>query len=120
MRKYRKIYEERYRDLRRKFFAHREVSDRAEIDALFGKTNIRELQRLLAFLESLSEALWQLFFNGHKPVLRPRRYSVKRMRDHPSPPGRVKVVQEAITHEAEQFLRAAASVAQQRLAVDVG
>jgi len=118
VRKYRKIYEERYRDLRHKFFAHREVSDRAEIEALFGKTNIRELQRLLAFLGSLYEALWELFFNGRKPILRPRRYSVQRMRDRPSPPGRVKVVQETITHEAEQFLRAAARTAGQRLAAD--
>ena len=116
--KYRKIYEESYRDLRNKFFAHRDVSDGAAIDVLFRKTNKRKFERLLAFLGSLYDALWQLFFNGRKPVLRPRRYSVKRMRDSPSPPERVKVVQETITHEAEQFLRAAASVAQQRFAAD--
>jgi hypothetical protein len=112
VRKYRKIYVERYRDLRHKIFAHKVVSDRAATDALFGRTNIRELQRLLAFLGSLYEALWQLFYNGRKPVLRPRRYSVRQMRDRPSPPETVKVVQETITHEAEQFLCAAASVAQ--------
>ncbi len=116
--KHRKVYESKYRDLRRKFFAHRELSDRSEIDALFGKTNIRELQRMLAFLGSLYEALWQLFFNGRKPVLRPQRYSVKRMRHIPSPARRSTAVQERITHEAEQFLRNAAGVAQQRLAAD--
>jgi AbiU2 len=36
-----------------------------------------ELQRMFAFLSSLYEALWQLFFNGRKPVLRPQRYSVE-------------------------------------------
>ncbi len=109
--KYRKIYNERYRDLRRKVFAHKEVSDRSDVDALFEKTNVRELQKLLAFLGSLYDALWELFHNGRKPVLRPRRYSVKRIRDRPSPPGRVTVVQERITHEVEGFLRSAARLA---------
>src|SRR5262249_33454551 len=90
VRKWRKIYEGNYRDLRRKLFAHKEISDHADIDALFAKANIRELQRLFAFLGSLYEALWQLFFNGRKPVLRPQRYSVKRMRDLPSPARRSK------------------------------
>jgi hypothetical protein len=103
-----------YRDLRHKLFAHKEVADRAEIDALFAKTNIRELQRMFAFLSSLHEALWQLFFNGRKPVLRPQRYSVKRMRDLPSPANRGKALQERIIHEAAQFLVALAGVAQQR------
>lgn len=111
VRKWRKIYESKYRDLRRKLFAHKEVSNSAEIDALFAKTNIRELQRMFAFLGALHEALWQLFFNGRRPVLRPRRYSVKRMRDLPSPATRGKAVQERITQEAEQFLLAAAGVA---------
>ena len=104
IRKRRKIYENNYRDLRHKWFAHKEVSEQAEITALFDKTNIRELQQLFAFLGSLHEALWQLFFNGRKPVLRPVRYSVKRMRDLPSPATRRNTVQEQITHEAEQFL----------------
>ena len=105
--KRRKIYESNYRDLRRKVFAHKELLEGVETAALWGKTNIRELQRLFAFLRSLHEALWQLFFNGRKPVLRPSRYSVKRMRDLPSPAMRGKPVQERITHEAEQFLTSA-------------
>lgn len=118
VRKRRRVYEARYRDLRRRLFAHREVSARADIDALFAKTNIRELQKMLAFLGSLYEALWQLFFNGRKPVLRPRRYSVKHMRHSPSPTWHTSGVQERITREAEQFLRSIAGVAQQRLPED--
>jgi hypothetical protein len=34
-------------------------------------------QLMLVFLMSLYDALWRLFVNGHKPVLRPHRYSVK-------------------------------------------
>lgn len=107
IRKRRQIYESNYRDLRHRVFAHREVSDRAETAALFGKTNIRELQRMFAFLGSLHEALWQLFFNGWRPVLRPLRYSVRRMRDLPFGGATPNTVQERITLEVEQFLTSA-------------
>jgi hypothetical protein len=116
--KQRKIYNDKYRDLRRKVFAHKELTDPVAVSALFAKTNIRELQRLLIFFSRLYDALWQLLFNGRKPTLRPRRYSLKRMRDRPSPPEIGRSVQERISHEAEQFLMAAASAAQQRIAAD--
>ncbi len=118
VRKHRKLYEGKYRELRHKFFAHKEVGERPAVDALFAKTNIREVQRMLAFLGSLYEALWQLFFNGRKPVLHPRRYSVKRIRKFPSPPERITAVQERITHDTESFLRHAAGVAQPAGAAD--
>ena len=95
--KWRKIYESNYDDIRDKLFAHKEVSDRAETDALFAKTNIGELQSLFAFLLSLDEALLLLFVNGHKP-------------DLSAPAGRT--VKEIITQEAERFLLAAAGVTQ--------
>jgi len=117
--KRRLTYQAKYKDLRHKVFAHKELTDQTAVSALFAKTNIRELQRLLAFLSSLHEALWQLFFNGHRPALRPRRYSLKRMRDLPSPAERRQGVQERITHELERFLMAAASVAQPRIATNV-
>lgn len=118
MKKRRKTYDDKYRDLRSKVFAHKELTDPAAVSALFAKTNIRELQRLLVFFSSLHEALWQLLFNGRKPTLEPRRYSMQRMRDLPSPAVRGRDVQERITYEAEQFLMAAASAAQQRIASD--
>jgi hypothetical protein len=103
VRKRRRIYENNYRDVRNRFFAHKELSDKATA-VLFTKGSNRELQQLHAFLGSLYESLWQLFFNGRKPVLRPLRYSVKRMRDLPSPFLRSRTVQEDILHEAEKFL----------------
>ncbi len=49
------------------------------------------------------QALWHLFYNGRKPpLLRPVRYSVKRMRDLPSRFN--KAAQEQVLHEAENFL----------------
>jgi HEPN superfamily AbiU2-like protein len=104
----RRIYEASYRDLRHKLFAHRAVSDRAAIGALFAKTNIRELQQLLVFLVRLHEALWQLFFNGIKPTLRPTRYSVKRMLEQPSPHATDAKVQERLVHEAGRMLKSLA------------
>ncbi|MBX3628129.1 MAG: hypothetical protein KF892_24175 [Rhizobacter sp.] len=50
--KRRKLYEEIYRPLRHKVLAHRGVATKAEVSALFAKTNLQELRQLLIFLES--------------------------------------------------------------------
>ena len=102
----RKIYEERYRPLRHKVFAHRGVATRDEVADLFAKTNIRELQQLLVFLRRLHEALWQLFFNGREPVLTPSRYSVQRMLDAPYPNPTRRTLQERMVQEVRVFLHA--------------
>jgi HEPN superfamily AbiU2-like protein len=108
--KYRKIYEAKYRDLRHKLFAHKLISDGAAISALFAKTKVRELERMLVFLDALYECLLQMFINGRKPVLRPRRYSVRRMRARPSAQAHRNSVQERMIIEAEKFLREAGSL----------
>jgi hypothetical protein len=105
--KWRQIYEGKYRDLRHKIFAHKMVSDGTAVSELFAKTRVRELEQMLVFLDSLYDALLQLFINGRKPVLRKRRYSVRRIRERPSPQGRGNSVQERLTHEIERFLRVA-------------
>ncbi|MGD0584160.1 MAG: hypothetical protein ABSA86_00080 [Oryzomonas sp.] len=110
-RKWRKIYESKYSDIRHKIFAHKGETDPPNIEAMFAKTNIQEMQRMFMFLGSLHMALWQLFFNGLKPVLRRRRYSVKRILDSPLPEGHVGTVQERITREAGRFLLDVAALA---------
>lgn len=107
--KRRKAYEDNYRALRHQVFAHKEISAKEDVQALFGKTNIRELQQLLIFLRRLHEALWQLYHNGRKPTLQSARYSVKRIREEPSPEHRGRALQERLTHEIEAFLMTAAS-----------
>jgi hypothetical protein len=113
--KWRKIYESNYRAIRHKVFAHKELSEEVETDALFQKTNVRELQRMAVFLGSLHDALWNLFFNGRKPILRPQRYSVDRMRDKPLPKSWIKTVQERIVNEVQHFLVAASRSSQHDL-----
>jgi hypothetical protein len=110
VRKWRRIYETHYRDVRHKFFAHKETADEAEVAELFRKGSNRELQRMFRFLGQLHRALWQLLFNGRKPVLRPARYSVAQMRKRPALPSYSGVgIQEHITREAEEFLTFAAN-----------
>ena len=111
--KRRRVYEDNYRDLRHQIFAHKGISAKEDVQALFGKTNVRKLQQLLIFLRRLHEALWQLYHNGRKPTLRPARYSVKRIREQPLPEHRSHALQERLTHEIETFLSTAANEAQQ-------
>ena len=94
--KWRKIYESNYSDIRHKFFAHKEFSDREEIDTLFANAKIDELKSMLIFLSSLHNALEQLFVNGRKPDLSLTAGGTD--------------LQERITREVEQFLLKAAGV----------
>ncbi|MCX5855125.1 MAG: hypothetical protein NTZ24_11280 [Deltaproteobacteria bacterium] len=111
--KRRKIYEDKYRTLRHQVFAHKTISAKEDEQALFDKTNVREFQQLLIFLRRLHEALWQLYNNGRKPTLLPTRYSVKRIREQPSPELRGRALQERLVHEIEAFLKTVANKAQQ-------
>lgn len=103
--KRRKTYDSNYRALRHQIFAHRSVADRAEIDALFAKTNIGELQKLFTFLARLHEVLWQLFYNGRRPVFKPERYSTKHILSRPLPTHRQPSTQERIAREAQHVLK---------------
>jgi hypothetical protein len=107
----RKIYERNYQPIRHKVFAHRGVVTHAEVGELFAMTNLKELRQLLVFLSRMHEALWQLYFNGQKPTLRPARFSVNRMLQQPSLAiGRAKV-QERLVHEASEFFKSHSAVA---------
>jgi hypothetical protein len=102
--KQRAIYNGHYLDLRNKLFAHRE---RVDLTAAFANANTRRLGRLLVFLDQLQGALWQLFMNGRKPVLRPARHSGQQILKSPVPKGllRSRDAQEWITRETEEFLK---------------
>ncbi len=102
--KQRAIFNGYYLDLRNKFFAHRE---RVDMTAAFANASIPPLERLLVFLEQLQDALWHLFENGRKPVLRPARYSGKRILKSPLPKGlhQNQAAQEWITRETEKFVK---------------
>lgn len=74
---YREIYDRAIKPVRHKYIAHREKQEHSEVQALFAQGKVRELWRMVTFLYTFYEALWQQFHNGSKAVLRPRRYSVK-------------------------------------------
>ncbi len=104
IKKYRRIYESNYRELRHKLYAHKAVSGPAEISALLAKTRIREMEQLFVFLLKLHEALWQLFVNGRKPVLRQLRWSAKRLSNLAAAPSHGGSAHEAITIETVRVL----------------
>lgn len=70
-------YNERYRKLRNKIFAHRDIADPEKVSELLSHTRVQEMRNMYLFLLKLHEALWQLFHNGRKPILRPIRYSIR-------------------------------------------
>lgn len=110
---HRKLYNSNYRDIRHKIYAHKQITDSEEVQKLFSKTNIRELQKVFVFVNALYEALWQLFYNGRKPVLRRMRYSVRNMRRARKPEWQSKTVQERMVAEVEDCLKRLANNAQQ-------
>ena len=113
VKEFRKIYETNYRDIRHKIYAHKEVSDAEDVQKLFSKTNIRELQRVFVFVSALYEAMWQLLYNGKKPVLRRMRYSVRSMVRDRKPEWQSQTVQERLVGEVSDFLKALTKNAQQ-------
>jgi hypothetical protein len=107
--KWRGIYEANYRDVRNQIFAHKQAAEQPEMTLLFSKGTNREMQQLIAFLGTLHKALWELFFNGRRLVLRPARYSLAEIRRRPKPKFVTnRAVQETITQEAQSFLLLAA------------
>jgi hypothetical protein len=62
--KWRGVYQQDYKDIRDKVFAHRVMSSLDEMNVLFAKTKVEELKRLLHFLNSLYLALFAAHTNG--------------------------------------------------------
>ena len=77
VKKYRKIYSSQYEEIRNRHIAHTDIVDEVELAALYAKTNIRDLERLIIFLNKFHNTLWNVFFNGTRARLRPMRYSAR-------------------------------------------
>jgi hypothetical protein len=102
VRGWRRTYEARYRDIRDKIFAHKELSDQTDTRPLFENTNIEEMKRLFAFLHALHTALWELLHNGRRPELR----EIEQFDLTPAVSGRSDKPAEIVTEEAEAFFSA--------------
>ncbi len=105
--KRRKRYAGAYRDIRHKFFAHKEYIGAEEIKLLFSGATIGGLQDLLLFANSLYQCLWELIWNGRKPILRQQPSSVRRMVAHRKTAStwRARGVQVTISKEARVLLK---------------
>jgi hypothetical protein len=114
VRRYVRIYEAKYKRIRDEWIAHHELADISEAFPLFARTRVGELQRILAFLVTVYDTLWETFNNGRKLRLPAIRYSVVNMRRRPSIPARSAT--EKIVHEVEMVLIDAARVKPTRLA----
>lgn len=59
------IYENNYKKIRHKIFAHKDLKYIKNTDILFNKTNIKEIECLLLFLYQVERIIWHLFNNGN-------------------------------------------------------
>lgn len=105
VKKYRRVYDNKYHDLRNQLYAHKQAAGPAAVAALVRNTSIREMQRLFTFLLQLHQAFQELFVNGRKPILRPFRYSAQRISKRPSRTIPGDSVHERIAMQAERALR---------------
>jgi hypothetical protein len=81
---YRRIYQAQLSRIRNEVFAHKRVVDPAEVAALFGTARTKDFERVVVGLGELQSALWQLLYNGSKPVPRRRPSSARRLTRQPN------------------------------------
>lgn len=110
---YRRIYVEKYRDIRHKIYAHKELSDKADVQKLYKGTRIGELQRIFIFLNKLYIAFRELYLNGSKPILRPMRFSIMSIKNKPRHDWLRNGVHEKIVSETSEFFGTFTQKAQQ-------
>jgi hypothetical protein len=75
--RHRKTYETQYADVRNLHVAHLAIADPNVRWAMFQKTRIRDFEKLIVFLNQLHDALWNMYYNGRRPILRPMAHSVR-------------------------------------------
>lgn len=75
VKKWRNIYNERYRIIRHSVFAHRAVRF-DESETLFANTRTSEMLEMLGFLDALYTSLWELQANGRPLDLRPKIFTL--------------------------------------------
>jgi hypothetical protein len=106
---HRAVYRAKYKPIRNKVFAHKDIVSNANVHSLFSQTNIYEWQTLTLFLQSLHNTIWQLYVNGIKPELQEPPHSEEDTFSCPAVAGRQIPPQEKITREVANFLLKAAN-----------
>lgn len=63
------VYIDRYRPIRNKVIAHKDFATIGNAHALFGKTNIGEVEDMLLFLAQVERVIHEWFWNGRRTQL---------------------------------------------------
>jgi hypothetical protein len=71
---WRRLYEDKYRDVRHFVFAHKKAQ--STVEQVLARTNIEEVKQLFGFLAGLYQALDQLYINGRRPVVQVRTFEL--------------------------------------------
>lgn len=103
--KYSNIYEQNYKKIRNKIFAHKELSKSSETEKLFKKANNQEISEILIFLKKLYNALWELYTNGREPKLKPLPYSFKKLMKEAKKNPKTGELQQRIIGETVTFFK---------------
>ena len=101
--KHRKIYVARFRNVRDKIYAHKELPDLDVMNALLAKATLNELKAIFGFLHALHEAFWELLHNGRRPILCLPDFELPPM---PATCGRNQTPGEMVAREAAKFFAA--------------
>lgn len=75
--RHRRTYETQFADVRNLYVAHNVLVEPEAKSAVFQKTRIRDFEKLVAFLNQLHKAIWEMYYNGQRPTLRPMTHSVR-------------------------------------------
>ena len=101
---WRRVYMAHYKEIRNSVYAHHERISPDKKSDLFKQANYLELEKLFAFLDALHEALWSLYYNGRKPVIRYRRRSLVQMFTSENAGQRGFTAGELVAQDARKFL----------------
>lgn len=103
--KYRKIYENNYMKIRHMYYAHKIVSSHDDVSKLFAKTTILELEKIVVFLLRTHNMLWELYFNGRKPIYRKMPYSINRILGREYRKWEHNAIHVSMVHETKNFFK---------------
>lgn len=71
---WRRVYEDKYRDVRHFVFAHKKKKE--TVEQVLARTDIEEIKQFFGFLAGLYQALDQLYLNGRRPIVRVRVFAL--------------------------------------------
>jgi hypothetical protein len=99
--RWRRIYDDKYRDIRHFVFAHKRRQEVAE--KAMEKANVDEIKEMFGFLAGLYQALDQLFLNGRAPIVEIQRFALPPADGRAARSGRTTLQQWHVTGVASRW-----------------